>query len=117
MKIAVIGSRTINPTPEKIINDIKKITNEKNIVIVSGGAKGADTEAKKAAIKMGWQYIEYKPNYELYGKPAPVIRNKKIIEDSEYIIAYWDGKSKETKQAIEYAKKKGKHGIIKIPKQ
>mgnify|MGYP003504540386 CR=1 FL=1 len=66
---------------------------------------------------MGWQYIEYKPNYELYGKPAPVIRNKKIIEDSEYIIAYWDGKSKGTKQAIENEKKKGKHGIIKIPKQ
>lgn len=114
MKIAVIGSRGLNIPEEKIIRDIKKIT--ENPVIISGGAKGTDTQAKRAAEKMGWDYIEYLPEYEKYGKPAPVIRNKKIIDQAEYIIAYWDGESKGTTQAVEYAKKKGKNGILKVPK-
>ena len=67
---------------------------------------------------MRWEYIEYRPNYELYNKKsAPIIRNKMIIDQAEYIIAYWNGESKGTAQAIEYAKKKDKKGIIKIPKE
>ena len=116
MKIAVIGSRDIEPQIEKIIKDIQKITQEKPIII-SGGAKGADQQAKKAAQRMGWDYEEYRPNYELYGKPATMIRNRQIIEQAEYILAYWNGQSKGTAQAIEYAKKKGKKGIIKIPRE
>jgi predicted Rossmann fold nucleotide-binding protein DprA/Smf involved in DNA uptake len=54
MKIAVIGSRDIEPEIEKIIKDIQKITQEKPIII-SGGAKGA-------AQRMGWDYEEYRPN-------------------------------------------------------
>ena len=116
MKIAVIGSRDIVPNIEKIIRDIQKITAEKPIII-SGGAKGTDQQAKKAAQQMRWEYIEYRPNYELYNKKsAPIIRNKMIIDEAEYIIAYWNGESKGTAQAIEYAKKKGKKWIIKIPK-
>ena len=74
MKIAVIGSRDIMPNIEKIIRDIQKITDEKPIII-SGGAKGTDQQAKIAAKKMEWEYIEYRPNYELYGTPAPIITN------------------------------------------
>lgn len=114
MKIAVIGSRDMMPNVDKIIRDIQKIT--ENPIIISGGAKGTDTQAKKAAQKMQWDYIEYRPNYELYGKPAPMIRNKKIIDQAEYVLAYWNGESKGTAQAVEYAKKKGKNGILKIPK-
>ena len=116
MKIAVIGSRDIIPNIEKIIRDIQKITDEKP-TIISGGAKGTDQQAKIAAKKMEWEYIEYRPNYELYGTPAPIIRNRQIIEQAEYVLAYWNGESKGTAQAIEYAKKKGKKGIIKIPKE
>ena len=116
MKIAVIGSRDIEPQIEKIIKDIQKITQEKP-TIISGGAKGADQQAKRAAQRMGWDYEEYRPNYEKYGKPATMIRNRQIIEQAEYILAYWNGQSKGTAQAIEYAKKKGKKGIIKIPRE
>ena len=116
MKIAVIGSRDMMPNIEKIIRDIQKITDEKPIII-SGGAKGTDQQAKIAAKKMEWEYIEYRPNYELYGTPATIIRNRQIIEQAEYILAYWNGESKGTAQAIEYAKKKGKKGIVKIPKE
>ena len=63
MKIAVIGSRDIEPQIEKIIKDIQKITQEKP-TIISGGAKGADQQAKKAAQRMGWDYEEYRSNYE-----------------------------------------------------
>ena len=117
MKIAVIGSRDIVPNIDKIIRDIQKITDEKP-TIISGGAKGVDQRAEEVAKKMGWQYKIYKPNYELYGsKVAPMIRNKNIIDDCDYVLAYWNGESKGTSQAIEYAKKKGKHGIIKVPKK
>ena len=40
--------------------------------IVSGGAKGADTYAREFAKKKGLKLIEYFPNYEKYGKGAPL---------------------------------------------
>ena len=39
---------------------------------------------------------------------APLIRNKEIVEIADYIISFWDGKSRGTKFTIDYAKKLNK---------
>ena len=76
--------------------------------IVSGGAIGADTYAKEFAIKHNLKLIEFLPDYEKYGRKAPLVRNKLIVEECDCLIAFWDGKSRGTKFTLDYAKELGK---------
>ena len=76
--------------------------------IVSGGAKGVDACAVEYALKHEMKYTEFLPEYDLYGRSAPIIRNKEIVDYADRIVAFWDGTSKGTLSVIKYAKKKGK---------
>ena len=102
MKLAIIGSRTCPPID--IEQHLKKIPD----TIVSGGAIGADTYAREFAKKKGLKMIEFFPNYELYGKRAPLERNKLIIDECDCVLAFWDGKSSGTKFTLDYAQSLGK---------
>lgn len=102
MKLAIIGSR--NCPPIDIASHLKYIPD----TIVSGGAIGADTYAKEFAIKHNLKLIEFLPDYEKYGRKAPLVRNKLIVENCDCLIAFWDGKSRGTKYTLDYATKLGK---------
>lgn len=102
MKLAIIGSR--NCPPIDIASHLKYIPD----TIVSGGAIGADTYAKEFAIKHNLKLIEFLPDYEKYGRKAPLVRNKLIVENCYCLIAFWDGKSRGTKYTLDYATKLGK---------
>ncbi len=106
MRLAIIGSRDC-PNIE-IENYLKYLPD----TIVSGGARGADTYAREFAIKHNLKLIEFYPEYSKYGRGAPIVRNKLIVEASDCIIAFWDGKSKGTKFTLEYARQL--HKPIKI---
>jgi len=76
-------------------------------VLVSGGAKGADQLSEKYAETKGYDMIIYTPKWS-QGKMAGPIRNQKIVDKSDEIVAFWDGKSPGTKSTIQIAKKCGK---------
>lgn len=101
MNIAIIGSRTIN----NVDFIEKQISNFKFDKIISGGAIGIDTIAKNYAIKNNIALLEILPDYKKFGKAAPIIRNKQIIENSDLILIFWDNKSKGTKFCIDYSQK------------
>ena len=103
MKVAIIGSRNLNIEINLDINPT---------LIISGGAKGIDQNAKEYAIKNNIQLIEYLPDYKKFGKGAPLVRTKTIVENSDVVYAFWDGVSKGTKFVIEYAKKLNKKIVI-----
>lgn len=98
MKIAIIGSRSIKSI------DLNEYVSD-NDEIVSGGARGIDTLAAEFARQRGIKLTEFLPEYEKYGKAAPIIRNKQIVDYADKVIAFWDGKSKGTKHTVEYAEK------------
>ena len=101
MKIAIIGSRNVVPKEiENYIHDGDEI--------VSGGAKGVDRYAAEFAKKQGLKLTEFLPQYDTYGRGAPIVRNYKIVDYCDEVIAFWDGTSKGTRSVIEYAKKTGK---------
>ncbi|MBR4282426.1 MAG: hypothetical protein IKT35_01795 [Clostridia bacterium] len=102
MKVAIIGSRNL------FFNDFKKYIPETTTEIVSGGAKGIDQCAKRYAINNGIKLTEFLPKYELYGRIAPLKRNIEIINYSDIVIAFWDGKSRGTKFVIDNCKKMNK---------
>ena len=102
MKIAIIGSRTA------FVDGIDEYIGEKCDEIVSGGAKGVDTQAADFARKNGITLTEFLPDYKRYGRAAPLIRNRMIVKYADEIIAFWDGKSRGTDYVIKYAEKIGK---------
>ena len=101
MRIAIIGSRNI------IVKDIGKYISDCE-EIVSGGAAGVDTCAAEYAKQKGIKLTVFLPEYDRYGRAAPIVRNKKIVDNADKIIAFWDGSSKGTLSTIKYAEKSGK---------
>lgn len=112
MRVAVVGSRECGGlTLEKVIENIPQEATS----IISGGAVGVDSLAKQAAVKLGLPFEEILPEYELFGKSAPVLRNKTIVEKADMIIAFWDCSSKGTKNTLlEGLKQDKKIKIIEI---
>ncbi len=108
LNIAVIGSRNF-----KNFELLNSVLNSENInCIISGGAEGADTLAELYATNNKINTIIYKPEYSKYGKIAPIIRNSVIVKKADKIIAFWDGSSKGTANAIKTAGNIGKDVLI-----
>ena len=108
MKVAIIGSRSLTNV------EISKYIPENVTEIISGGAIGIDTLAEEVADKRRISKSIIRPEYDKYGKKAPLIRNKEIVKRAELVIAFWDGKSRGTKFTIDYAKKLNKEVKIYI---
>jgi len=111
MRYAIVGSRDYNDL-DYVLLYVSRIplrdSNGDLNIIVSGGAKGVDSAAEAAGRKQGLGILVFKPNWDEYGRAAGPIRNKKIIDNCDRLIAFWDGKSPGTKNSIELAEKAGK---------
>lgn len=101
MKVGVCGSRSIN----KI--NFEQVLPSQTAVIVTGGARGVDSLAAAYARANGLKTIIHLPDYKRHGRGAPLRRNDLIVRDSDILLAFWDGKSRGTKNTIDKAKKAG----------
>lgn len=101
MKVAVIGSR------ELTVSDLGRYLPENTTEIVSGGAKGVDTSAREYALSHDIKLTEFLPEYTRFGRNAPLKRNITIIEYSDIVLAFWDGKSRGTKFVIDNCRRLG----------
>ncbi len=102
MKIAIVGSRSIKADiPEWAIPD--GVT-----MIYSGAATGVDTAARRYAERRGILITEILPEYDLYGKRAPLKRNDIIIDKADEIYIFWDGKSRGSNYVIKKCKETAK---------
>lgn len=101
MRVAVIGSRKL------VVNDLEKFLPEDVTEIISGGAKGIDCCARVYAQAHKIALTEYLPEYEKFGRCAPLKRNITIIENADLVLAFWDGTSRGTKFVIDSCKKMG----------
>ena len=75
--------------------------------VVSGGAKGVDALGERYADEMNKTLNVFEADWETHGRAAGPIRNRKMSENAEALIAIWDGQSRGTKNMIETATKKG----------
>ena len=102
MKLAIIGSRGLH------IEDLEKYIPEGVDEIVSGGAKGVDTDAEEYARKNGIKMTVFLPQYNRFKGGATHIRNKQIVDHADEVLVFWDGCSRGTASVIEYCLKIGK---------
>ncbi len=108
MKVGVIGGRDFN-NYELVKETLSKID---ITLLVSGGARGADSLGWKYAVENKIEVKIFLPNWDKFGKVAGFLRNTEIVNESELIVAFWDGESKGTADSIEKAKKQNKKIII-----
>ncbi|MDC0367103.1 DUF2493 domain-containing protein [bacterium] len=110
-RLAIVGSRSFDDyallkgTVDKFMTEHATVN-----TIVSGGAQGADTLGAKYAKECAVQLVEYLPDWKKHGRAAGmirngIIRNGTIIDNADYVIAFWDGSSRGTLNSISRAKK------------
>ncbi|MBR4868132.1 MAG: DUF2493 domain-containing protein [Clostridia bacterium] len=92
---------------------ISEIRHKHTLIFVSGGCRGADALGERYAKKNGYPIERYPADWKVFGKAAGPIRNKKMAEIADYIICFWDEKSKGTKSMIDCARKAKKPIRIK----
>lgn len=105
MRVIIAGGRDITD-----YNLVMEAITEANLTIteiVSGGAKGVDTLGEQYAESMNLPLKVFMADWETHGRAAGPIRNRKMSENADALIAIWDGKSRGTKNMIETATKKG----------
>ena len=118
IRLAVIGSREgflgdPGTFIEKLI-EIEKIEKE-DLTIVSGGARGVDSLAEAWADREGVKKLIFPADWKGKGKGAGYIRNVDIIENSDLVLAVWNGESRGTLHSLTLAKRKGLKIYLTIP--
>ena len=102
MKIAIVGSRNLTNIA------LEEYLSEEPEELVSGGAVGIDSCVAEYAKRKGIKLTEFLPQYDRYGRAAPIVRNREIVDYADQMIVFWNGSSKGTLSVIRYAKKVGK---------
>lgn len=97
MQVAVIGSRN---SGSLTVEDLIKMIPLNCTRLISGGADGVDQLVRQAAETLKIPLMEYLPDYFRYGRRAPLVRNSKIIEHADLVLAFWDMRSHGTAHTI-----------------
>ena len=119
-KLGIVGSRVWTSRSGQVWNP--KITNPKQHVldkmdqyvkkhgkpslVISGGARGADTYGVEWAASRGIKTKVYEPkrSQHLDFRTAAMARNTDIVNASDHVIAFWDKKSRGTLDTLTKAK-------------
>lgn len=108
--VIVVGSRSFNDLSLMYNKLDYYLQKQDKVLIVHGGANGAD---KCAAIYAKDRNIETKvflPDWNKHGKKAGILRNIEMFEyaskfQNSGCVVFWDSESRGTKNDIELAKK------------
>lgn len=105
MKTIIAGSRTIHEIKwvEKAVAESVYEISE----VVCGMASGVDRLGRIWAKRNEIPVAEFPASWDLLGKRAGFVRNRKMADYADALIAVWDGHSKGTKHMIETATEKG----------
>lgn len=109
MKICIAGGRDFDDydvlakVVDHVIEEIPP-----PIIIISGKAKGADTLGERYAKEHGFDVLLFPADWKQHGKGAGPIRNAKMAEEADMLIAFWDGSSRGTRNMIGQMQKRGK---------
>lgn len=107
-RVIIAGSRSFNDYKYlKHCVDILLKNIHEEIVIVCGKARGADSLGERYAKENGYTVRYFPADWNRFGKSAGCIRNEEMAQNADALIAFWDGKSRGTKNMIKLAHKYG----------
>lgn len=106
MKVGIVGSRAF-PRLNLVRAYVQSLA--PGTVVISGGARGVDEMARDAADFYGFVSVEYRADWEGLGRGAGMARNTLIVEQSDIVVAFWDGASRGTRDTMKKA-----HAVDKL---
>ena len=80
--------------------------------LIIGGVGGTDTSAEKWAKNNRKEIKVYYADWSTYGKKAIFVRNIFIVDNSDILIAFWDGDSKDSAHAIRISRASNKPLLV-----
>lgn len=110
MKIAIVGGRDYADYKQlcNVLEPYKKYCN----LEICGEAQGADTLGKEWAKQNNIKIKSFPANWDKHGKAAGHIRNKEMAEVADFVVAFWNGTSRGTKNMIDNCLKLNKHILV-----
>lgn len=106
IRVIIAGSRYCPENSEELFIKISKLLSnlgKDNLEIVSGCARGADKLGENFAKMFNIPIKRFPAKWEEHGRSAGPIRNKEMSNYATHLIAFWDGKSRGTKNMIDTA--------------
>jgi hypothetical protein len=104
IKVIIAGGRNFDDF-DKLCQVCDEFLQDQNgIEIVSGAYKGADLLGERYAAERNHPIKQFPADWRRYGKSAGLKRNAEMAAYADALIAFWDGKSKGTKNMIDIAK-------------
>tara|TARA_R110002020_G_scaffold118792_7_gene271429 strand:- start:9627 stop:12026 length:2400 start_codon:yes stop_codon:yes gene_type:complete len=110
LALGIVGSRDFHDL-ERFDDKMAEWIDEHGMPthVVSGGAQGADAMAQQWADDNGIPFIVHKPNYRAHGQyDATGMRNKKIVDSSDHILAFPSIHGGGTMNTVQHALAAGK---------
>lgn len=114
-RIVVAGSRTFTDyaTAKETLLCFLATEPADDILILSGGCRGADQLGERFAEEQGYALEYFSAQWKLYGKAAGPMRNRRMIDACDAVVCFWDGHSRGTRSLIRYARTKQKRLLIR----
>jgi len=72
-----------------------------DLLVLTGGARGADRLAFVEAHQLGIHVAEIVPLWQRYGKKAGFMRNRWLVRLADEMVSFWDGDSPGTLSTIQ----------------
>lgn len=105
MRVIVAGTRTI--TDAALVVRALERSGFDVATLIHGGARGVDELAGEWAATRGIPTEIYRADWFAYGKAAGPMRNRRMAEVGEALVAVWDGVSPGTYDMIRQATDRG----------
>lgn len=115
VRVIVAGTRTFSDYEllrsklDDFVSKLKQKYPDKQAVIITGAAKGADQLGSLYARNHNIPLKEFPADWNTYGRAAGPIRNQQMLDyalhEIPILIVFWDGESRGTKNMMGIAKR------------
>ena len=104
-RVAIVGSRAF-PDPDKVRHLIRRLPYD-TIVVTGDADAGVDVWVREEARALGLVVEVYEADWKTHGRRAGFLRNGVVVENSEFMFAFWDEVSPGTADAAYQAQSAG----------
>lgn len=80
--------------------------------VIIGGVGGTDASAERWSKKNEIDVKIYYADWSTYGRKAVFVRNIFIVDNSDFLVAFWDGDSKDSAHAIRISRASNKPLLV-----
>ena len=105
MKLCISGSREFKKL--QLVRRFVRMLQE-DVHVIVGVARGVDEEVALWCNERGLRCDVYKADWDKLGHQAGPIRNTHMVDAADVVVAFWDGKSRGTENALKKAQVQGK---------